>query len=81
MESAAMTTITLELDDKLLGKITQQAKQQNVSVEEKILAVLHESMIEQRASLLERIDAIAAMTPKGVVQTDSTLLIREDRDR
>ncbi len=76
-----MTTVTLELDDKLFGKLSLRAKQQNVSVEEKILSVLHELMTERRACLLDQIDAIAAMTPKGIVQTDSTLLIREDRDR
>lgn len=34
-----------------------------------------------RKSFLELADRIAAMTPKGVAQTDSADLIREDRDR
>jgi hypothetical protein len=34
-----------------------------------------------REERLRSADAVAAMTPKGVVQTDSTLLIREDGDR
>jgi uncharacterized protein (DUF433 family) len=36
-----------------------------------------EKEIDPRRTL---VDNIAAMTPKGVKQTDSTLLIREDRD-
>lgn len=44
----------------------------------KIDALLRE---RSRTTRREEMDRIAAMTPKGVVQTDSTLLIREDRGR
>ncbi|MBY6241716.1 hypothetical protein [Methylosinus sp. Sm6] len=73
-----MTSVTLQLDDGLRGELLQQARSNNLSLEEQILTVLR---AERRRALSERMDAIAAMTPKGVVQTDSTLLIREDRDR
>jgi antitoxin FitA len=77
----AMTTVRLELDERLFDKIVQKATAKNQSIEDHILSLLNEAMIDRRKALIERIDAIAAMTPKGVEQTDSTLLIREDRDR
>lgn len=76
-----MTKVTLQLDDRLFDELSERAKSTNCSVEEQILSVLRESVADRRRALLERLDAIAAMTPKGVRQTDSTLLIREDRDR
>lgn len=76
-----MTTVKLEIDQRLFGEIVEKAKAKNRSVEDLILSILNDSFVDRRKDLLERIDAIAAMTPKGVPQTDSTLLIREDRDR
>jgi len=76
-----MTTVRLELDDRLFEKIAQKATAKNQSIEEHILSLLNEALFDRRRALLERIDAIAAMTPKGVEQSDSTVLIREDRDR
>jgi antitoxin FitA len=76
-----MTNVTLQLEDGLLDELQRRAKSKNVSLEEQILSVLQDAVIDRRRALLERMDAIAAMTPKGVPQTDSTLLIREDRDR
>ena len=78
-----MSSILLrEIDDELLDRLTKLAKERNVSVENEIVALLRDSVSQPtRMSLRERFDAIAAMTPKGVKQTDSTLLIREDRDR
>lgn len=38
-------------------------------------------LARSRASILAEMDRIAAMTPEGVEQTDSTVLIREARDR
>jgi hypothetical protein len=76
-----MTTVRLELDDRLFDQIVRKAKARNESIEDHILCLLNEAVFDRRKTLLERIDAIAAMTPKGVEQTDSTLLIREDRDR
>ena len=37
------------------------------------------SQKEKPFSLRAQAEAIAALTPKGVTQTDSTLLVREDR--
>ena len=77
-----MSSIILErLDSNLLGSISALARARNLSIEDQIVSMLRESVHYRRDALLERADAIAAMTPKGVKQTDSTLLIREDRDR
>ncbi len=38
-------------------------------------------MRDRRRRRVESADRIAAMTPKGVVQSDSVILLREDRDR
>ena len=69
------------LDNALLAKIGNLAKARNVSVEEQIETLIREALHGRRDALLDRADAIAAMTPKGVKQTDSTLLVREDRDQ
>ena len=77
-----MSSILLEhLDNSLVATISDLAKVRNVSVEDQIAAMLREVVRRGNDSLLARADAIAAMTPKGIKQTDSTLLIREDRDR
>ncbi|HTV32007.1 MAG TPA: hypothetical protein VME69_02735 [Methylocella sp.] len=77
-----------KMDNVLFARIKELAQARDVSVEEQILSVLREAlqlnrenMAEDREDLLECADRIATMTPKGIRQTDSTLLIREDRDR
>jgi predicted transcriptional regulator len=78
-----MPNITIkEIDDELLERLTELAKARRVSVEKHIVSVLRDSVARgSRSWLAERADAIASMTPKNVEQTDSTILIREDRDR
>lgn len=77
-----MATITLnKLDDELFERIDRLARAKQTSVEDVIVDVLRQSLPDRATSAMQRADAIAAMTPKGVKQTDSTLLIREDRDR
>jgi hypothetical protein len=71
-----------DIDDELLTSLTKRANARKIPIEKEILNLLRESVIEPvHMTLRERAEAIAAMTPKGVKQTDSTLLIREDRDR
>lgn len=77
-----MMTITLkQVDDALYERIDRLARLQQTSVEEVIVTVLRGALDSKAPTLRERAEAIAAMTPKDVVQSDSTLLIREDRDR
>lgn len=76
------SVILKNVDEKLLSAISDLAAKRKVSVEEQIELALLEGFEQSRVRyLLETLDRIAAMTPKDIPQTDSTILIREDRDR
>lgn len=79
-----MNAIVIQkLDERTLERISRLAASHHVSIEDEIVNLL-ETATRTREICEERVrvaDAIAAMTPKGVTQSDSTLLIREDRDR
>lgn len=71
------------LAEETLARLERLANSHHVSLEDEIANLL-EMASKSREICDERVrlaDSIAAMTPKGVRQTDSTLLIREDRDR
>lgn len=71
-----------EVDEVLIDSLTRLAACNSVSVGEQIKTLLAQSVPwPDRQGLLRRAEAIAAMTPRSVVQTDSTSLLREDRDR
>ena len=78
-----MANLTIRnIDDDIVERLKIKAKQNERSLEAEVRLILKGAAnrltgMEARA-LAER---IAAMTPKGVKQTDSTILIREDRDR
>ena len=79
-----MTQLILEhLDDAVIAKLAELARGNRLSVEEQAQRLLNEAvdMVDRRRRRLENADRIAAMTPKEIVQTDSTILLREDRDR
>jgi hypothetical protein len=79
-----VTNIILNhLDDELLAALEELAISNRVSVEVQAERLLAEavSALNRRRRRLEIVDRIAAMTPDGVTQTDSTILLREDRDR
>jgi antitoxin FitA len=79
-----MTQIVLNnIDGAVLAKLAELARSNRTSIEEQAQKLLAEAvdMADRRRQRLEIADRIAAMTPKGVVQTDSTILLREDRDR
>ncbi len=79
-----MTQIVLNhIDDAVIAKLAELARGNHLSVEEQAQRLLVEAvdMVDRRRRRLEIADRIAAMTPKGIVQTDSTILLREDRDR
>jgi len=78
-----MATVTIRnLDDRILKKLKARAKANKRSLQ----AELHELLTnvvkenEQMRRFHAKAQRIAAMTP-DVPQTDSALLIREDRDR
>lgn len=78
-----MASVTIRnLDDGVVEKLKAQAKTHHRSLEAELREIL--STVARRASTKEWLaeaDRIAAMTPKDRPQTDSTILIREDRDR
>ena len=88
-DGAHSLTIT-GLDQPTLSELDAMAKEHARSVESEARALLEQSVNEARrlrdwrSKAAERVataDRIAAMTPPGVAQTDSTILVREDRDR
>ena len=77
-----MSELTIRVEDaKLVEALTEMARAQKHSVDQVINEVLRRAVEvhEQRMELVRRADEIAAMTPKGVVQTDSVEIIREMR--
>lgn len=78
-----MATVTIrDLDDKIVAKLKARAKSNHRSLEAELRELLSSSVKEQerRQRFLAKVDRIASMTPK-VAQTDSVLLLREDRRR
>ena len=78
-----MANLTIRnLDDDVAEALKLQAKAHNRSLEAEVRQILtHQVRRPWRgAELVARADRIAAMTP-DVPQTDSTKLLREDRDR
>jgi plasmid stability protein len=81
-EETRMATLTIRnLEDGVVERLKEQAAHNNRSLEAEVREILknntHRPSVEQLLALADR---IAAMTP-NVPQTDSTKLIREDRDR
>jgi plasmid stability protein len=80
-KEANMANLTIRnLDDEVVAKLKARAKAHHRSLEAELREILTGTVDRQaREDFLARADRIAAMTPK-TYQTDSTLLIREDRD-
>ncbi len=78
-----MTNVTIRnLDTKVVKRLKARAKTNNRSFEAELRDTLTRSALRpSTAELLAEADRIAAMTPKGVKQTDSVVLLREDRER
>jgi DNA polymerase III delta subunit len=74
---------SIVVDDRLLSLLKADAKSHGVEIETRAAQILSDALGSKtrRLTLLEEANRIAAMTPKGVKQTDSVELIREDRDR
>jgi hypothetical protein len=72
----------IEVDDAAAESFRRRAAATGRTIQElaaELIAAASERST-QRIDWLKRIDEIAAMTPKGVVQTDSTEILREIRD-
>ena len=76
-----MATMTIRnLDDAVVEKLKARAKAHQRSLEAEVRQMLTLGVRElSREEFFKEADRIRAMTP-SVPQTDSTLLIREDRD-
>jgi plasmid stability protein len=78
-----MANLTIRnLEDHVVKRLKKKAAQSGRSLEAELREILRQAANRKtREELLAAADRIAAMTPKGVKQTDSAELIREDRDR
>lgn len=76
-----MATLTIRnLDDEVVEKLKQRAKAHHRSLEAEVRVLLIEAASRpSREEFFKQAERIRAMTP-NVPQTDSTELIREDRD-
>ena len=78
-----MGSLTIrDLDDGVIDRLKAQARANQRSLEGEVRHLLVREASEhlRTAEFLERADALAATT-SGRRQTDSAILIREDRDR
>ncbi len=77
-----MASVTIRnLDDEVVACLKERAKANNRSLEAELREILARSVgTMTREGLIALARRIAAMTP-DVPQTDSTELLREDRDR
>ena len=72
----------IAVDDTTLERLAADAKRHGRTIEQQAAEALRASTgAMTRDDFIRRADAIAAMTPKGIRQTDSAILLREDRDR
>ena len=72
----------IAVDDATLARLAESAERNGRSVAEEAAEALRKQVRRlSREEFLRRADEIAAMTPKDVGQTDSWILLREDRDR
>lgn len=72
--------IVRNLDDKIIAALKAKAELHGHSLERELRAILAGAAKPNADERLTLADRIRAMTPKRR-QTDSTLLIRKDRDR
>lgn len=78
-----MANLTIRnVEDSVVERLKNKASQSGRSLEAEVREVLRQAANRRtREEMLRMADRIAAMTPKGVIQTDSVDLLREDRDR
>ena len=79
-----MATVTIRsLDEKVLRALKAQAKANNRSLQAELHHLLTETAAKRnkRQAFIKEAERIRRMTPKDRPQSDSTVLIREDRSR
>jgi plasmid stability protein len=77
------TLLLKQIDDRVIAALQSRAKANDRTVEAEVEELLSRAVepVSARAELWSEVRRIAAMTPKGVEQADSVLLLREDRNR
>lgn len=68
------------LDDEVVARLRERARRTGRSLEQQLREILTAAAEPEREEILAEMDRIRAMTPP-VPQTDSSDLIREDRDQ
>lgn len=78
-----MTTLVLtDVDEALIERLRVLASARHWTIEQQARAMLQDAIsVTPKPHRAEIAKAIAALTPHGVRQTDSVVLLREDRDR
>jgi plasmid stability protein len=79
-----MATLTLnDLDDRIVDALKHRAQANARSIEAEAEEILAQGIGDAplAADKWEIAGRIAAMTPKNVPQTDSVIMLREDRER
>jgi hypothetical protein len=72
----------IAVDVATLERLEANARAHGRTLEQEAAETLRAATgVPSRADVIAHMDEIAAMTPKGIKQTDSVLLLREDRDR
>ena len=77
-----MNEIKVRVKDDVLSKLERRAKAHGHSVDEEVSDIVTASVgsEDQPIDFAEEFRRLRAMTPKGVKQTPSWKLVREDRD-
>jgi plasmid stability protein len=69
------------LDDAVIDRLKTRASRHGRSMEEEVRSIVSEAVKPSRAEWLARLDKIKAnLTKQGRTFSDSSVLIREDRD-
>lgn len=78
-----MANLTIRnIEESIVQRLKEKATKNGRSLEAELREVLKRaSNRKTREEMLAAADRVAAMTPKGIAQTDSAELIRSDRDR
>jgi antitoxin FitA len=69
-----------DIDDEVIARLRRRAERRGRSLEQELREILAAASEPSREEMVAVIDRIRAMTPRDRPQTDSTLLVREDRD-
>jgi plasmid stability protein len=77
-----MPTLTIRnVETKVVAALKRRARLNKRSLESELRMIIGDAALLDHDFVLSEMRRISAMTPKDRPQTDSVLLLREDRDR